>query len=103
MNASYYEPADYNRFWLGFLAGFCFPILTFLLYFLFRFKDISFTSFVQILLQSGKYVHVISLSVFSNLIPFLFFLKSDRFKSGRGVMTITILFALTVFILKFSL
>lgn len=103
MSAAYTEAKGLNRFWLGFLLGIGFPVLFFLLYFLFRFRDLTFSNFLQILFQSGKYVHVISLAVFSNLIPFMFFVKSDRFKSGRGVMTITILFVLAIFILKFTL
>jgi hypothetical protein len=53
------------------------------------------------LMQTGKIVHVFSLAVFSNLIPFMFFVRTDRFKSGRGVMTITVLFVISIFILKF--
>jgi hypothetical protein len=101
MSAAYNQPSDLNRFWLGFLLGLAFPFISFLLYFLFRFRDLTFNHFVEILFQSGKYVHVMSLAVFSNLIPFMFFVRTDRFKSGRGVMTITILFVITIFVLKF--
>lgn len=103
MSASYSETSGLNRFWLGFLLGMVFPLVFFLLYFLFRFQDLTFEHYIQVLFQSGKLVHVISLSVFSNLIPFMFFVRSDRFKSGRGVMSITILFVISIFILKFSM
>lgn len=103
MSPAYTETTGLNRFWLGFLLGVGFPLVFFLLYFLFRFRDLTFEHFIQVLFQSGKLVHVISLSVFSNLIPFMFFVRSDRFKSGRGVMTITILFVISIFILKFSM
>ena len=103
MSAAYTEPSGLNKFWLGFLLGVFFPVVFFLLYFMLRFRDISFSQYLQILIHTGKYVHVISLAVFSNLIPFMFFMKSDRFKSGRGVMTITILFVIAVFVMKFFL
>ncbi len=103
MSTAYTEPSGLNRFWLGFLLGVLFPIVFFLLYFMFRFRDLSFSQYLQILFNTGKYVHVISLAVFSNLLPFTFFVRSDRFKSGRGVMTITILFVIAIFILKISM
>jgi hypothetical protein len=103
MSTAYTEPSGLNRFWLGFLLGVSFPVVFFLLYFMFRFRDISFIQYLQILLHTGKYVHVISLAVFSNLIPFMFFVRSDRFKSSRGVMTITILFVIAIFVMKFFL
>jgi len=101
MSATYTEPTGLNRFWLGFLLGLCFPFVFFLLYFLFRFRDLTFGNYIQILIQTGKIVHVISLAVFSNLIPFMFFVRTDRFKSGRGVMTVTILFVISIFVIKF--
>lgn len=103
MSAAYYEPSNLNRFWLGFLLGLAFPLVFFLLYFLFRFRNLSFDHFIQLLVQSERIIHVISLAVFSNLIPFMFFVRTNRFKLGRGVMMTTILFVIAIFILKFSL
>jgi len=103
MNAAYTEPSGLNRFWLGFALGVSFPLVFFLLYFLFRFRDLTFGHYIQLLVQSEKIVHVISLAVFSNLIPFMFFVRTNRFKSGRGVMAITILFVMASFVLKFSM
>lgn len=101
MSAAYYEPSGLNRFWLGFLTGLCFPVVFFLIYFLFRFKNLTISDYFTLLIHTGKIVHVISLSVFPNLIPFMFFVRTDRFKSGRGVMAITIIYALLIFATKF--
>ncbi len=101
MGIAYTEPAGLNKFWLGFFLGLGFPVVFFLLYFLFRFRDLTFVHYFQLLVQTGKIVHVMSLSVFPNLIPFMFFVRTNRFKSGRGVMAITILFAIAIFALKF--
>lgn len=103
MSAAYTEPSGLNRFWLGILLGLGFPVVFFLLYFLFRFRALTFDHYFQVLIQSGKFVHVMSLSVFSNLIPFMFFVRTNRFKSGRGVMAITILFVISIFVLKFTM
>lgn len=101
MNAAYYEPTGINKFWLGFFIGLGFPMIFFLIYFLFRFKDLTITQYYQLLLHTGKIVHVVSLAVFPNLIPFMFFVRTSRFKSGRGIMAITIIYALLIFALKF--
>jgi hypothetical protein len=103
MNTAYTERSSLNRFWLGFLLGLGLPLVIFLLYFLFRFQGINIWDYFQILMQSGKFVHVMSLSVFPNLLPFMFFVRTDRFKSGRGVMAITIFYAVLIFAMKFAL
>ena len=101
MSAAYYEPSGLNRFWLGFLIGLGFPVVLFLIYFLFRLKDLAISDYLNLLIHTGKIVHVISLSVFPNLIPFMFFVRTSRFKSGRGIMAITIIYALLIFFMKF--
>lgn len=103
MSPAYYEPSGLNRFWLGFLIGLGFPIVFFLLYFLFRFHDLTIEHYFHLLAQTGKIVHVLSLAVFPNLIPFMFFVRTNRFKSGRGVTAITIVYAIAIFIMKFYL
>jgi hypothetical protein len=100
MSAAYTEPPGMNRFWLGFLLGLGLPIVCTLLYYLFRFKNLPIGQYLDFLFQTGKIVHVLSLSVFPNLIPFMFFVRTDRYKSGRGIMAITIFYAILIFVLK---
>ncbi len=101
MSASYTERSGLNRFWLGFLLGLGLPLVIFLLYFLFRFQGMTIGNYINTLVQSGKFVHVMSISVFPNVLPFMFFVRTDRFKSGRGIMAITIFYAIFIFVLKF--
>ncbi len=103
MNATYTQPSGLNKFWLGYLLGLSLPVLFFLLYFMFRFHDLTFGDYWNRLVQTGTIVHVMSLSVFPNLVPFMFFVRTSRFRSGRGVMAATIGFAILIFVLKFIL
>ena len=103
MNAAYTEPSGLNRFWLGFLLGLGLPMVCSLLYYLFRFKNLPISQYLDFLFQTGKIVHVLSLAVFPNLIPFMLFVRTDRFKSGKGIMAITIFYAISIFVLKFVL
>ena len=97
------ELMELNKFWLGLLLGIGFPTLFILLYFLFWFSDLTLGQYVKTLLQGNKLLHVISLAVFSNLIPFMFFIRTNRFRAAKGVMTVTILFLIFLFVLKFSM
>ncbi len=103
MNTYYSKYSDLNSFWMGLFLGIGLPFILFLIYFLFRFGDHSFVKYLQILFQTGKIVNVISFAAMPNLIPFMFFVKRNYFKTGRGVIAATILYALLGMILKFYL
>ncbi len=99
--AIYTQPASFNKVTLGLVLGFGLPIIFFLLYYLFRFTGIAFGEYLHILSENRKIVHVISLSVFSNLIPFMWFVRSDRYLSGKGVLAATVILGILIFVLKF--
>jgi hypothetical protein len=77
------------------------PILSFLLYYIFRFGQYSFADYLQFLIESKKLVNVLSLTVLPNLAPFMLFINSSRYSAGRGVLTSTVLLGIVIFILKF--
>ena len=95
------QPQKLNSIAFGLIIGFSAPIVFFLLYFLFRIHSTDFIGYLKFLIESQKLVHVMSLSVFPNIIPFLLFVNSLRFRAGRGVLGATIALALLIFILKF--
>jgi hypothetical protein len=91
----------FNKIVYGFIAGLISPVLFFLLYFLFRFGQYSFADYWHILNESNKLVNVFSLSVLPNFVPFMLFINSNRYSAGRGVLAVTILLGVLIFILKF--
>jgi hypothetical protein len=101
MNAAYTQSSGLNKFWMGFLLGMGLPVLCLLLYCRVRFPNLPTNQYIDFLIQNGILVHVMSLSIFINSLPFMFFVYTDRFKSGRGIMTITIFYAILIFVLKF--
>lgn len=103
MSAAFIEPVRLNKFWLGFLLGIGFPALFFLLFFLFRFRDLTLDQYFKSLVQGNSLVHIISLAVSSNLIPFVLFVRTNRFKAGKGVVGVTILYVIFLFVLKVSI
>ena len=91
----------FNKIWHGLIVGFIFPVLFFLLYYMFRFGQYGFTEYLQFLIESKKLVNVMSLSVLPNLAPFMLLINSNRYSSGRGILTATVILGIIVFILKF--
>lgn len=91
-----------NSVGFGLITGLSLPVIVFFLYFLFRIHSIDFTGYFQFLIVSKKMVNVLSLSVLPNLLPFMFFVNSSRFRAGRGMLGATILLAILIFVLKFT-
>ena len=89
-----------NKMSHGILIGLIFPVIIFLFYYMIRFGTLSFTDYLNYLWESKKFVNVLSLSVFPNLLPFLLLINSNRYSSGRGVLAATIIMGVAVFILK---
>lgn len=93
----------FNKLSYGLIVGFITPMISFLLYYMFRFSQHSFPDYIHFLLESKKMVNVFALSVLPNLAPFMLFINSSRYSSGRGVLTATVILGILIFILKFVL
>ena len=93
----------FNRVSYGLLVGFLMPILSFVMYYMFRFGHTTFLDYIHTLIESKKIANVLSLSVLPNLAPFMLLINSSRYSSGRGVLAATIVLGVIIFILKFTL
>lgn len=91
----------FNKIIYGLLVGFISPVVFFLIYYIFRFEQFSFSEYIRILVESKKLVNVLSLTVLPNLGPFMLFINSNRYSSGRGVLAATIILGIVIFIMKF--
>lgn len=90
-----------NRFITGFIAGLLLPLLVFFAVYLFTGDELSLKAYAERILSRNILSHIISLCVFPNVVLFLIFNRSDRLLSARGVLGITILWAMAVFAVKF--
>ena len=84
----------------GAVLGLILPTLAFLVYSNIVMEGDMLALYYQL---KAMYVHthVLSLCTFINLIPFLIFMRTDREKSAKGILMVTILLALFVMINKF--
>ena len=84
----------------GAVLGLILPTLAFLVYSNIVMKGDMLALYYQ-LKAMDVHTHVLSLSTFINLIPFLIFMRADREKPAKGILMVTILLALFVMINKF--
>jgi len=88
---------------LGLLLGILAPALTMLVIYLVQFTEYNFKDLIDQLISKRVFTKIVSLCVIPNLALFFLFLNKNYFRSARGVLFATILFALFVFITKFTL
>ena len=84
---------------LGILA----PVLTMAIIYILKFTDSNLSELVDLLVQKRVFTKIISLCVIPNLALFFLFLNKFLYKSARGILLATILFAIFVFVTKFTL
>jgi len=91
----------YDKLLTGLVAGFVLPIIVGLIIFLFSNTGLSLHSYLLRISDSDIITHSISLCVFPNLIIFLIFNRLDMLQASRGVLGVTIFWAVIVFGVKF--
>ena len=84
----------------GVFVGLIAPIAAFIVYVAYFTKDSDPLQTYLLLVEMDKISHVISLSVLINLVIFFMNLKTYRDEAARGILLATILYALSVVILK---
>ena len=85
----------------GFFIGVIAPIAAFVVYVAFFTEDSDPIGMYHQIITIGKLSHVISLSVLINLLIFFMNIKTYRDELARGVLFATILYGITIAIIKF--
>jgi hypothetical protein len=93
----------YDRVSLGVLAGLLTPLLIGLIVYFFSTGNRSLAEYIQRIIDADILTHIISLCVFSNVFLFLIFNRLDMLRATKGVLGITIFWAVLVFAVKFLL
>jgi len=91
-----------NKLYIGVLIGLVLPVL--MAFILFRFVyhgELDFLPFLNQLVQMGSIGKLLSISVLPNLIVFLIAINRERLLAARGIVTITVVYAVTVILLRF--
>ena len=85
----------------GTVVGLLAPVAAFIVYVAFFTAESDPVGLYYQLIALGKLSHVISLSVLINLLIFFMNIKTNRDDAARGILFATILYGITIAILKF--
>lgn len=96
---TFYE--KYDRLITGLISGFIFPFIIGIIIYIFSAGDLSLGGYLIRLKESDIITHSITLCVFPNIFIFLIFNRFDMLLATRGVLAITIVWAVIVFAVKF--
>jgi hypothetical protein len=91
----------YDKVLTGFISGLVMPFLVGLIIYAFSAGDMSLHTYLTKLADSNIITHSISLCVFPNVLIFLGFNWLDMLRALRGVLSVTIIWAILVFAVKF--
>ena len=95
--------SKYDKSIIGVVAGLALPLVVGLIIYFFSSNGISIAKYLEHLNRLNIITHSISLCVFPNILIFLIFNRLDMLNATKGVLAITIIWAITMFVLKFSL
>ena len=99
MAIGFEKPKKYDSLRVGFLVGLFLPMVVFGMILLLYYVQKGPESFVAYLRFPNVLPRLISLSTLANGVLFYFALRSERYYLGRGLLGMTILYALLIFIL----
>jgi hypothetical protein len=94
-------PERFDRVVTGLLSGVLFPLLVGLIIFLFSSGGMTLSGYLERIAETKIITHSITLCVFPNIIIFLIFNRFDMLRAARGMLAITIVWAVIVFAVKF--
>jgi hypothetical protein len=86
-------------FWRGAVLGFLLPFLAFFLY-ANAIMEGDIVSLFVYLKKLGIHTHVMSLCVLANVLPFFLFVKKKRDAPAQGILFVTFLIVIFIFVNK---
>ncbi len=97
------EKKNFNNFALGAAAGFIIPPVAVYLFYAVQGFNMTFQGFLRYIFEYHVAAKVLSVALVANLVVFYLFLHGKRYKSVRGVIAMTFLYAIAAIIYMFVL
>jgi hypothetical protein len=91
----------YDKLIIGVLSGFLLPFIIGLTVYLFTSHHLPLADYLKNIIDSDIVTHSVSLCVFPNMLIFLAFNRFDMLRATKGVLAVTIFWAVIVFGIKF--
>jgi len=93
----------YDKLATGIISGFLLPVVIAIFIFLFSKGEPGLKTWLSKITEANIITHIITLSVFPNVVIFLLFNHFDMLRALRGVLGVTIFWAVIVFGIYFFL
>lgn len=90
----------YDRMLAGLVTGLILPLVTGLIIFLFSSGDAGVSQYIKKITEADIITHAVSICVFPNIFLFLIYNRLDMLRAARGVLAITFVWAVLVFVIK---
>jgi hypothetical protein len=90
-------PERYDKLATGIISGFMLPVVIAIFIFLFTKGDPGLKSWFDKISEANIITHIITLCAFPNVAIFLIFNHYDMLRACRGVLGVTIFWAVVVF------
>lgn len=91
----------YDKTITGVVSGILLPAIVGFVIFLFSSKGLSLPGYLSRLAETNIITHSISICVFPNVVIFMIYNRYDMLRACRGVLSVTIIWAVIVFAVKF--
>jgi hypothetical protein len=91
----------YDKVLFGLISGLVLPVVIGIIIFIFSPGNYTLQEYLARIAETNIITHSITLCVFPNIFIFLIFNRFDMLRASRGVLTITIVWAVIVFGVKF--
>ena len=89
-----------DSMFLGVVMGLISPAITFMGYYLINYNYMTFRGFINYLILGKTYSPLISLCVVTNLLVFFIFIWKEDYRTTKGILLSTFIYAAWVFYLK---
>jgi len=90
----------FDKVLTGFISGLILPLIIGLIIFIFSPGHHTIISYISRIADSNIITHSITLCVFPNVLIFMLFNRFDMLRASRGVLAMTIVWALVVLAAK---
>lgn len=91
----------YDKTITGVISGILLPAVVWIVIYLFTSKGLSIPGYLSRLAETNIITHSISICVFPNVVIFMIYSRYDMLRACRGVLAVTIMWAVLVFAVKF--
>lgn len=90
----------YDRTITGVLTGMLLPFFIGLCIYFFSTRGLSIQAYLSRISETNIITHAISICVFPNVVIFMLYNRYDMLRACRGVLAVTIIWAVIVFLVK---